>query len=280
LYELSVSGVSGGTYPLLMIGVADDGVVYVGNLTSLSSSTSFTLYRWANDSSSTVPTVAYTGNPTSGNSQRYGDTLDVRGAGTNTQVILGSRSSTNVIILTTTDGSTFTARNIVVADAPAGSFGLGIAFGAGNTFWGKAANLALRQVSYNLSAGTGSSLHSYADPTFPNAVAPIGVSTSLNLLAGVSVAATTSHLRLYDLAPVSTNGAPALLATNAFPAANDDTYTGSGSVDFGPGTVYALCPNNGIIALQMPPCSSMRPPPSRPSRWIRPSLSDRTRASR
>ena len=128
LNQLSVSGVSGGTYALLMIGVADDGVVYAGNLTTASSTTPFTLYRWANDGSSTVPTVAYSGNPSPGNSQRYGDTLDVRGAGTNTQVILGSRSSTNVVILTTADGTTFTARPITVADASAGSFGLGIAF--------------------------------------------------------------------------------------------------------------------------------------------------------
>ena len=87
-----------------------------GNLTTASRPPSFTLYRWSNDSPGTVPTVAFTGNPTPGNSQRYGDTLDVRGAGANTQVILGSRGSTNVVILTTADGINFTARHITVAD--------------------------------------------------------------------------------------------------------------------------------------------------------------------
>ena len=36
-----------------------------------------------------MPTVAFTGDPSPGNSQRYGDTFDVRGAGTNTQVLIG-----------------------------------------------------------------------------------------------------------------------------------------------------------------------------------------------
>ncbi len=153
LNQLSVSGIAGGTYALLMIGVADDGVVYAGNLTTASSTTPFTLYRWANDGSNTVPTAAFSGNPSPGNSQRYGDTLDVRGAGTNTQVILGSRSSTNAVILTTADGTNFTARPITVADTSAGSFGLGIAFGASDTFWGKATASALRQVSFDLLAG-------------------------------------------------------------------------------------------------------------------------------
>jgi hypothetical protein len=228
-------------------------VVYAGNLTTASTTTPFILYRWANDSSNTVPTVAFSGNPTPGNSQRYGDTLDVRGAGTNTQVIIGSRSSTNAVILTTTDGATFTAKSVTVADASAGGFGLGIAFGPTNTFWGKANAMALRQVTYNLAAGTGSSSHIYTNPVFPNAVGPIGVSTPLNLLAGINVGAANNHLRLYDLSPALTNGAPALIATNAFATDNDNSGTGTGAVDFGANTVYALCANNGLIALQIVP---------------------------
>jgi hypothetical protein len=258
--QLSVSGISGGTYSLLLVGVADDGVVYAGNLTTASSTTSFTLYRWANDSAGTVPTVAYTGNPTSGNSQRYGDTLDVRGAGANTQIILGSRSSTNAVMLTTTDGTSFTAKNIIVADAATSSFGLGLAFGTSNTFWGKSTSVALRQVSYNLTAGTGYTAHVYADPAFPNTVGPIGVSTQLNVLAGINVGASNNHLRLYDLTPTLTNGAPALVATNAFATDNDNSGTGTGAVDFGGTIVYALCANNGLMALQITPAVVNIPP--------------------
>ena len=254
--QLIVSGVSGGTYALLMIGVADDGVVYAGNLTTAGSTTPFTLYRWANDSASPVPTVAFSGDPSPGNSQRWGDTLDVRGAGPNTQVIIGSRSGNNAAILTTTDGTNFTAKSVTVSDAPTGGFGLGIAFGQNTSFWGKAFSQPLRQVAYNLAAGTGSSSHVYADPAFPNPVSPIGVSTSLNLLAGIYTGASNNHLRLYDLSPVATNGNPFLIATNPFPSDFDNTGTFSGSVDFSADRIYALCGNNGIIALQITPVAA------------------------
>ena len=102
-----------------MVGVADDGAVYAGNLTTAGTTTAFKLYRWANDSSNTVPTVAYSGDPGAGNNQRWGDTLDVRGAGTNTQVILASRNGNVVAVLTTANGTTFTSKLITVADAPA-----------------------------------------------------------------------------------------------------------------------------------------------------------------
>ena len=260
LHQLGVSGISGGTYALLMIGVADDGAVYAGNLTTASSTTPFTLYRWADDSPGTTPTLAYTGNPTPGNSQRYGDTIDVRGAGTSTEIILGSRSSDNAVVLTTTDGTTFSVNNITVADAPGGSFGLGIAFGAANSFWGKATTLPLRQASYNLAAGTGTTVQTYGDPPVPSAVAPLGLSTQLNLLAGINVGSANNHLRLYDLSPALTNGEPTLIGTQAFATDNDNSDTGTGAVDFGPAAVYALCGNNGLAALQIVP-------PTQPGRF-------------
>ena len=79
------------------------------------------------------------------------------------------------------------------------------------------------------------------------------MSTSLNLLAGINVGSANNHLRLYDLSPALTNGAPALIATNAFATDNDNSGTGTGSVDFGATTVYALCANNGLMALQIVP---------------------------
>lgn len=91
----------------------------------------------------------------------------------------------------------------------------------------------------------------HADPAFPNAVAPIGVSTTLNLLAGINVGAANNHLRLYDLTP--TNGLPVFIASTNFPADNDNSGTGTGAVDFGGDRVYALCANSGIVAMQIVP---------------------------
>jgi len=46
--------------------------------------------------------------------------------------------------------------------------------------------------------------------------------------------------------------------TNAFATDNDNATAGTGSVDFRSNTVYALCSNNGLLALQL---TRTRPPP-------------------
>ncbi|HOX56394.1 MAG TPA: immunoglobulin domain-containing protein [Candidatus Paceibacterota bacterium] len=254
LWTLNTTGVTGGyssSYYLLMVGAADDGAVYAGNLTTGGTSTAFKLYRWANDNSNTVPTVAYSGDPGAGNNQRWGDTMDVRGAGTNTQVIVASRNGNVVAVLSTANGTTFTSKLVTVADAPTGAFGLGLAFGAGNTFWGKATSQNLRQVSFDLAAGSGTTMRSHANPDFPGSVAPIGVSPQLNLLAGINVGVSGNNLRLYNLTPAS--GTPVFITSTNFATDNDNTGSGTGSVDFGGDRVYALGANNGLVALRVLP---------------------------
>jgi len=248
LHELSVSGISGGTYALSLVGVADDGSVYAANLTTSGASSPFKIYRWANDNPGTIPTLAYSGDPSPGSAQRWGDTLDVRGAGRDTQIIAASRSSTNVAFFTTLNGTNFTAQNVQVSGIATGDVGLGLAFGAGNTFWGKANGRALRQIAFNPAAGSGSVLRTHGDPSVPNSVSAIGVNNDLALLGGVSIAS-PNHLRLYELpsAPAS----PVLIATNLFPTDNDNTGAGTGAVDFSGDHVYALDSNNGLLALKI-----------------------------
>ncbi|HWQ92223.1 MAG TPA: DUF4623 domain-containing protein, partial [Clostridia bacterium] len=247
LHELNMAGVTGGTYPLLMIGVADDGAVYAGNLTTDGATTAFKLYRWANDDPGTAPTVVFSGDPSPGNNQRWGDTLDVRRAGSATQVLLGSRSGTNVAIFTTANGA-FTPTEIKVPSAPAGAWGLGIAFGQGDTFWAKATGTALRQFGFNLNTGLGTLLRTHGDAEIPNSVGPIGVSTVFNLLAGIHVAS-ANHLRLFDLS--AQDGTLPFVSSMPFPSDNDNSGTGTGAVDFGQDRVYALDANNGLMALQL-----------------------------
>jgi hypothetical protein len=173
----------------------------------------------------------------------------VRGAGANTQVLLASRAGNVVAVLTTPNGVNFSATLITVADAPTGAFGLGVAFGAGATFWGKATSHALRQVAFDLGAGTGSTIRNHGSPGIPGAVAPIGISPELNLLAGIQVGASNNHVRLYDL--TSGNTTPVLLAANAFATDNSNTDTGTGALDFGAARLYALGANNGLLAMEI-----------------------------
>src|SRR5213079_2395186 len=70
--------VTGGTYNLLMIGAADDGLIYAGNLTTAGATTPFRLYRWASDDPISIPALAFSGDPAPSDNERWGDTLVVR----------------------------------------------------------------------------------------------------------------------------------------------------------------------------------------------------------
>lgn len=247
LWTMNVDGsvVTGGTYNLLMIGAGDDGAIYAGNLTTVGATTPFRLYRWGSDDASAPPVLMFSGDPAPGDNERWGDTFVVRGSGTNTQVLIGSRSGLSVALLTTSDGVTFSSRAINVANSSSGNFGLGLTFGADNTFWGKANGLSLLNVSY--SGSTGTTLANYAG--FPLAISPIGVGAEMNLLAGISLNR-PENLQLYDL--TLTNGAPVLIAQTNFATANTNAF-GVGAVDFGNDRVYALDSNNGILAMKIIP---------------------------
>jgi hypothetical protein len=91
-------------------GVADDGVVYVADQVNTSGTTPFIIYRWDSVASTAPPYMCFSNTITPG--QRYGISFDIRGAGTNTQIIIGSQSQsgstgTNVVIFTTADGTNF-----------------------------------------------------------------------------------------------------------------------------------------------------------------------------
>jgi hypothetical protein len=249
LHDLTVNTnvINGGTFALLMIGVAEDGAVYAGNLITAGNTTAFRLYRWANDNAGTTATLAYSGDPGNGNAQRWGDTLDVRGSGTNTQVIIASRSGTVVSVLTTTNGTTFAATPLAVAGIENGAFGLGLSFGLNNTFWGKSIALPLRQVQFNLNDATATVLRSYATNVFPGTISPIGVEPSLNHLAGISMSNVDS-LQLFNLN--IDDSAPIWIASTNFASANLNSFY-CGAVDFVGDRVYALDSNNGITAMRL-----------------------------
>src|ERR1017187_5247526 len=89
---LATNGIVGGSYTHVVAGVADDGVVYVCNQTTASTTTGFKIYRWSSTTNFTdPPVVAFTSTFTP--SDRLGQTMDVRDAGTNTQIIVGPSSA-------------------------------------------------------------------------------------------------------------------------------------------------------------------------------------------
>jgi WD40 repeat protein len=243
--------VFGGTYPVNLVAVGDDGAVYVCNLTTDGAASAFNVYRWINDAADTLPELVYSGDPGGG---RWGDTFDVRGAGTATQFLAAQRNGKAVAVFGTTDGAQFTPTLIPVEDATLGNFGLGAVFGPGNTFFGKATGQTLRQVSFDLAAGTGTTLQNYTTGV-PGGVGPIGWDPVNNFLAGVTFE-NPDTTRLYDLADPEN---PTLI-DQQFSAGDNANINGTGAADFGGNRLFVLNSNNGLQAFTVKKPTPAAPP--------------------
>jgi hypothetical protein len=233
-------------FRLNTVAVADDGAVYAANLDTAGST--YVIYRWEDDSTNSIPTVAWTGAPVDG--RRWGDTLDARGSGTDTQLIAASNVGTSepdniAAIFTTFDGVNFTGNPITTLGVNDDAFRLGISFGASNTFWGKSTTFPLTHVEFDLSTGTGTVLGSFTN--VPNFGAGIGASGESNLVAVLTLE-TPDSIRLYD---VSDPAADPLLVDQELYTTDNANANGTASADFAGDRLYVLDTNNGIIGLKL-----------------------------
>lgn len=254
LHTLDASIASGGTFPISMVGVSDDGAVYVANLSTSTSVPNLKVYRWANDDAETFPTIAFEGDPAglneggvSNSVQRWGDSMDVRGAGVGTQLLFGSRNGTVAALLSTVDGETFTSKLITNAHA---SGSVGVAFGAGNTLWSKLGAQDLRLVTFDPATGVGSLTKTY--PGFHGSTAPIGVDAAKGYLGIVQygTAGAAQSVKVYDIRdPLA---GLIVIDEEPFPTTNANG-NGVGAVDISGDLVFALDTNNGLLALKVIP---------------------------
>lgn len=240
----------GGTFAVNLVGVSDSGEIYVANLTT--TGTGFTLYKWDSEDPAGVAYMVYNGDPGVG---RIGDTLAVRGAGMNTEIIAASRNG-NQVVLFKPDFSTysFSANVLTVADAPAGFAGLGLAFGPGNTFYGKAGTFYLRQVGYTFDAGSSTYTASVLRTLTAGVdqINAIGMDMQNQIVGGVALQ-NNDNLTLYDVWSTTTTNVPAM--EQEFFATDNANVNGTGAVafDVAGGRVFALDTNNGLLALRYAP---------------------------
>jgi hypothetical protein len=230
-----------------MVGVAEDGAVYVCNLTD-TNSISFTIYRWQNADPTLSPTLAY---QSFDGFQRVGDTMSVRGSGLGTQILCADRRGTNLFLFTTADGSTFTPTLIAVTNLPLdaianGFAGLGLAFGEGDTFWAKSAGFRLRKVAFNAVAGTAEVVETYDTPT--DTESALGVDAVNGYVATVAYGQNPRNLSIWDISQGPPNAVQ--LDREVF-GSNNANLGGTGAVafDVAGGRLFALNSNNGLIAL-------------------------------
>jgi hypothetical protein len=273
---LATNGIvgGGGVGAVVVAGVADDGVVYVANQVNLSTSSGFKLYRWpsanvTNDNyftnsgfgriSSSAPTVAFTN--TLSPTDRIGQTMDVRGAGTNTQIIIGTSAltggttGTNVYLFTTADGTNFNAHRLSIPGLTSVILNDGIAFGVGNTFWAKQVGQPLTFFSFETDTFTGTIIASYktASTTDPLLnLSAISVDNANHLLAGLEEIGGTAtggrgKVWLFDISN-PTNAPPAVLASRIYLPNFQKATAPMGYLKFGNGRLWANVVNNGLMA--------------------------------
>jgi hypothetical protein len=233
------------------MGVGTDGSLYAANedVSSGSSPAVFKLYRWANSASTTQPVLVYSGEPANqATAVRWGDNMDVRGGGINTEVLIDAYQGTFAALLKPTDSSLTSFTNAYFAEStPSSPIGRSLQFGLTNTVWQKRSGKDIQLYSYNLATQVGTLLSTYT--ALPSSIGPVGLDLSRSLLAGLNIASVSNNtpdtLALYD---VSDFAAAQLIATYNFPSNAMPNKNLVGQVIFAGNRVFALDGNNGVAA--------------------------------
>lgn len=241
-------------FRLSKIGVADDGAVYVANLTSASTALiGFVLYRYASETNE--QTFVFAGDPSNGAATsaqangRWGDTMVVRGAGINTEILIASQGTLAAILRPTDETMTAFTATTLTTDASSGSMASGISFGTGNTFWTKANGFALRRLNYDLGLGTATTDLTYVSTEFPTRISPILHIPSSNLLVGVEIVSGFDFVKLYDVANVSSVNPPVFLDSESY--TTNLANNSAGQICHSEGRVWALNTEHGIRAFTL-----------------------------
>ena len=251
LGNLPVSGISGGTFAINLVGVADDGKIYACNLDTGGTNK---VYRWSSETA--TPSLIYSNNPGLG---RLGDTFAVRGAGTDTQIMLGTAANgTQLLLLDTFDGTTFNEK-VISTDAVAGFSRLGLTFGPTNTVFAKSTSSELLQLAFDKDAlfSVSVSTNLFSTVSAYTNTGPIGYDPVNKLLGAVAVSEAPDNLQFYD-ALNPTNGI--VLLDQEFFASDNSNGNGTGAVafDYAGKRIFALDSNNGLVALSYANALSVR----------------------
>jgi hypothetical protein len=250
---LSTNGINGtATFLLNKIDVADDGVIYGGNLTTSSGSTPFVIYRWANEAA--TPTVAFSGAPDNGTTTRWGDTFSVSGGGVNTRILVSGSGATNAALFTTANGTSFSADLLNPAvPVAAGEFSRGLYLLGGNVFYVKNRGTNTAKI-YNYDVASNSASVSNIITPLDQFMQAVAVVTNYNLLAGIIDDNTTNNaghsLKVYDI-----SGSPVVVSNFYFKLFGSGTNSANpnfgGTVDTDGARIVALDTQNGVVALQI-----------------------------
>lgn len=277
--NLGTDIITGGLFTKNMVGVADDGAIYISNLTTAAPANgNFKVYRWANESA--TPTVAYDGAPLAG--ARLGDTFDVLGSGAETRLVAGYSNGPAVAgnnsfaIFDTNDGLTYSATHVDLAVDPvaeppvtlptAGEFRLGITFQDSDTVLGTSTFNPVHQVNVAGANGTvTANIATEGAGLRPMDFAVVQGKPLLAIVEATPDQGTVNRARLfvYDISdpslPLIERKVGEATALPAAPEGSPGQFVNGnsvGQVKFGAingnvATIYAMSTNNGIQAFTL-----------------------------
>lgn len=277
LHTLDATGVSGGTLPLIGVRVAEDGAVYAMNLAGAGST--LKVYRWESETDTNPPLNVLSWSTAT----RIGDAIDLRGTGTNTQIIAAGSATSNPgdqwAFITPDPADPFLTNNMWIATfyqypegVPGGDLANGIAFeGTNNVILGKKnGNTYVRRVGFipDLVSPT-NWLMSTIEVGEVRFVGTDFVETNgVRLLSGVTFGSGTGttppehRARVYD---ITATNAVSVVVDELMPGPYEANGNGIGASDIVGNKIAVLEPNNGLavyrlaLATAAPPSITSQP---------------------
>ncbi len=252
LYQLNTTGISGGSIVLLMMCVADDGVLYAGNMSSSGTGVAtFKLYRWANSGSGTAPVLVYSGEPAARtDAVRWGDSMHIRGTGTNTQILIDAHGTNLCALLSPTNGNVNTWASAGATQEYYGiSIGRSLQFGPGNTFWQKRKGDRLQQSTFTTSPFTTTATTNYY--LFNSGVSVVEMDFGQNLMTAIDFPITTNIADALEFYDISSLYNAQLLGRYSFPTNQQGNVNFIAHTIFAGDKIFAVDGNNGVLAMQI-----------------------------
>ncbi len=250
--SLNTTGISGGTFPVNDIEVSDDGLIFVANLTTNSTTSPFRVYKYDTEVSAPVEVINYTGLD-----KRFGDKFSVSGSASDNSLTVWAvtASGDKVVKFTTADnGATFTPTEITLSDGIVGNTPSAFPNAAGTELYVNSNGFTPKRF--------------LADGTFQDAVDAGLVSSGSNSIRYFTNG-TDDYIVTYNYG-ASAENLRVLKTTNGFAAAELISVSNSlGSVSNGNGvgdvdvrdngdgtfTLFILATNNGIASYGFDPAA-------------------------
>ena len=264
LANLDGTGVSGGTVGTEGVRVSDDGFVYGVNLSGAPAS-NFKIYRWPSDTdTATAPKIVFDSGLGTSFQWRIGDYMDLRGSGSNTELVVvgngsGANITTNFVIFRPTDdtATTFTNFSITIPGSTTVNFcGAGVAFeGTNNALWlRRAGSQETRRVVYSpeaLSAAVTAT--NTVDQSACQGLKYLSAN-GVNMLATVQAATglgAIQRARVFTIPASPTGPFVSALSANLTALPTSNNGNGLGNVDAQNGYLAFGAPGHGIALFQL-----------------------------